>query len=317
MRVSRIVVVVALGMALLAGSGAQAQQIVMSPSLTVPQQTEFTVDVAIITAGVPVTGLAVRVTYDPQVVRLDDITPGSWFTSHGDGGVAYFFHDFTGEVADGELQFDGALLGASASTGGQIAVCHFTALSSGESPLVFVEVDVRGPENEQLAFGHSTGDLIRVDTGQLYFSPSTSTPLTPDFTVDLAIAAAGYLVKGAEVVVTFNPALVALTDITPGDWVTGQGLQTYFYDYTTPGTYEIHFAMSFLDGSGTGSGVLAVCHFTALAVGTTPLDFVAVDVRDPDNQPYVFEHSIGDRIIVDQVISTTPATLGAVKAGFR
>jgi hypothetical protein len=305
---------VGLVVALCASSGVHAQQITISPSLTVPEQTAFTVDVAVATAGLAVTGISVHVTYDPLVVRLDGIDPGSWFTSQGGG---YFFHDFTGEVAQGDLQFDGALLGASSTMDGQAAICRFTALSPGVSPLVFVEVDVRGPDNEFLPFGHSTGDLIRVDTGMLYFDPSSSMPVTPDFTVDLAISAAGYLVKGAEVEVTFNPALVALTGVTPGDWVTGQGLQTYFYDYTTPGTNMIHFAMSFLDGSGTGSGVLAVCHFSALAVGTTPLDFVTVDVRDPENQTYVFEHSTGDNIIIDQVISTTPATLGGVKASFR
>jgi hypothetical protein len=314
---SRLFLAVGFGVMLCAVGGVQAQQMVMSPSLTVPQQTAFTVDVGVLTAGLAVTGMTVHVTYDPQVVRLEGIDPGTWFTAQGEGGVAYFFHDFTDEVQAGELRFDGALLGDSANTSGQAAVCRFTALGPGESPLVFVEVDVRGVGNQNLGFGHSTGDLIRVETGQIYFSPSSNTPVTPNFTVDLAIAAAGYQVKGAEVEVTFNPELVALTDITPGDWVTGQGLQTYFYDYTTPGTGTVHFAMSFLDGSGTGSGVLAVCHFSALAVGLTPLDFVSVEVRDPDNQPHVFEHSTGDNIRIDPVISTTPATLGGVKASFR
>jgi hypothetical protein len=308
---------VVLGCVLGATAAVQAQQIAMSPALTGPTQTAFTVDVAMTTAGLPVTGMTVHVTYDPLVVRLDGIDPGSWFSSQGGGGVAYFFHDFTTEVPAGHLQFDGALLGASSAAGGQAAVCRFTALHPGVSPLTFVEVEVRGPDNQDLGFGHSTGDLIRIDTGRLYFEPSSSTPVTHDFTVDLAIAAAGYLVKGAEVEVTFNPTLVALTDITPGVWVTGQGLQTYFYDYTTPGATTIHFAMSFLDGSGTGSGVLAVCHFTALNIGTTPLDFLTVEVRDPNNQPFVFEHSTGDNIIIDQVIPTEAATLGGVKAGFR
>lgn len=315
MKVSRIGVAIGLSVLLLAATGAMAQQVSMSPALTVPQQTEFTVEVRMATAGLAVTGLAIHVTYDPQVVRLDGIDPGSWFTSQG--GLTYFFHDFTSESPAGELQFDGALLGGSASTGGQVAICRFTALGPGESPLVFVGVDVRGPDNQDLGFGHSTGDLIRVDTGRLYFDPSSSVPVSADFTVDLAVAAAGYLVKGVEVVVSFNPALVALTDITPGDWVTGQGLQTYFYDYTAPGADTIHFAMSFLDGSGTGSGVLAVCHFTALQVGTTPLAFVTVEVRDPDNLPLVFEQSTGDNIVIDQVIATTPATLGGVKSTFR
>jgi len=317
MQISRTGLVVGLGIALFAAGSAWAQQVILSPSLTVPEQTAFTVDVAMATAGLPVMGVSVHVSFDPQVVRLDGIDPGSWFTSQGGEGTAYFFHDFSFEAPAGHLQFDGALLGASSSAGGQLAVCRFTALRPGESPLVFVALDMRGPDNQQLAFSHSTGDLIRIETGQLYFSPSSSMPLTPDFTVDLAISAAGYLVKGAEVVVTFNPTLVALTDITPGAWVSEQGLQTYFYDYTIPGTNTIHFAMSFLDGSGTGSGVLAVCHFSARQIGTTPLDFITVDVRDPDNQPTAFEHSADDNIIIDQVIATTPATFGGVKATFR
>ena len=164
---------------------------------------------------------------------------------------------------------------------------------------------MRGPDNEYLGFGHSTGDLIRIETGQLYFDPSSSTPVTHDFTVDLAIAAAGYLVEGRGGGRDLQSG-AGRPDRhharAPGSPV--RALQTYFYDYTTPGTDTIHFAMSFLDGSGTGSGVLAVCHFTALQIGTTPLDFVTVDVRDPDNQPYVFEHSTGDNIIIDQVIAT-------------
>jgi hypothetical protein len=40
-------------------------------------------------------------------------------------------------------------------------------------------------------------------------------------------------------------------------------------------------------------------------------------VRDSDNQALLFEHSTGDNIVVDQVITTTPATLGGVKSTFR
>lgn len=301
----------------LAVSAASAQEIAFSPSLTIPDQTDFTVDLRINAQADEVIGVHVVVNYDAAVVRLDRVEAGSWLEALGVAGSGYFFHDFTPEVELGVLRFDAAALGGVGLGAGQLAVCHFTALGPGTSPLTFVTTEVRGSANEDLGFGHSTGDLIRIDPGQIYFDPSTSTPTTIDFTVDLAINAVGFDVKGAEVVVSFDPALVSLTDITPGDWITDQGLLYYFYDYTTPGTGEIHFAMSFLDGSGTGSGVFAVCHFTALAVGQTPLPFVTVDVRGPSNENLGFGHSEGDRIIVDQAIRTESARLGEVKAMFH
>jgi len=155
-----------------------------------------------------------------------------------------------------------------------------------------------------------------VPASQLYFDPSHSFPVTTVFTVDLVIDASDVQVKGVEVEVSFDPTIVAIDAITPGTWVTDQGLQTYFYDYSGPGSTTVHFAMSFLDGTATGSGVIAVCQFSAVDVGTSPLDFVTVDVRDGANQSLPFQHSTGDDITVDQAIPTQTTTFGAIKALF-
>ena len=56
MQISRTGLVVGLGVVLCVAASAPAQQIVLSPSLTVPTQTAFTVDVAMGPAGLPVMG---------------------------------------------------------------------------------------------------------------------------------------------------------------------------------------------------------------------------------------------------------------------
>ncbi len=302
------------GMGMVGASRVAAQEIAVSPPLTVATQTEFTVSITIDAASDDVYGLEVTMSYDPAIVQLDGIDAGDWFVS---SGLPYFFHDFTDDVAPGVLFFDAAFLGDGRSGTGDVAICHFTALAAGDSPLDFVQVVARDGANQDLAFGHSTGDLITVPSSQLYFDPSVSVPVTMVFTVDLRIDAVGSQVKGAEVAVDFDPAIVALDAVTPGDWVTTQGLLYYFYDYTTGGTSSIHFAMSFLDGVATDGGVLAVCHFTAIDVGTSPLDFVDVDVRDIDNQTLPFLHSTGDQIVIEQAVATEPTTFGAIKSLFR
>ena len=150
------------------------------------------------------------------------------------------------------------------------------------------------------------------------FQPSESLPTEPQFTIDLTIDCAGQLVKGAEVKVAFDPFLVQLDAVTAGDWYTGSGQPFYFFDYTgTDPQGVIHFASAVLDGSLTGSGVIAVCHFSILDFGISPLIFQDVDVRSPVNVDLGFGHSAGDRIILDPVVGTEPRTFGAIKAIYR
>jgi len=313
--------VVGLGLAALlavAGSPLLAQTLTIDPPLAEPATTTFAVDVDIDPAALVVQGVHVVVAYDPAVVQLDGIAPGAWLTDVGAPGQAFFFFDYTPQSPAGTLAFDAAFLDGQNLAAGQLAVCSFTALQPGESPLDFIEVDVRDADNQPLAFEHSAGDLIRIADSRVRFEPAVSVPVVPEFTVDLAVAAVGRQVKGAEIVVDYDPAVVELTGIDPGPWIADQGLQYFFFDYTPQAPAgELHLDMSFLDGTGTGNGILAVCRFTAVDVGTSPLDFVTVDVRDDQNQPLAFGHSTGDEIIVEEAIATSTATLGAVKSLFR
>lgn len=153
---------------------------------------------------------------------------------------------------------------------------------------------------------------------EVFVDPSITLPTDFVFTVDIAIDCAGQAVKGVELELTFDPALLQLDAITPGPWYTGTGQDFFFFDYTPlgpPGT--IHFASSVLSGSNDQSLTIAVCHFTALGFGSTPVVFQDVDVRDPANLDLGFAHSTGDLILIDSAIPTESSAFGSLKALYR
>ena len=121
--------------------------------------------------------------------------------------------------------------------------------------------------------------------------------------MDIAIDCAGLAVKGVEAVLAYDPILLHLDAITAGPWYTDTGQYYFFFDYTgVDPEGMIHFASSILDGTNDQSLTLAVCNFTALDFGSTPVIFQTVDVRGPDNMDLGFGHSIGDLILIDSEI---------------
>ncbi len=150
------------------------------------------------------------------------------------------------------------------------------------------------------------------------FNPPESLPTDPQFTVGIDIDCAGQDVKGIELKVVYDPFLVQLDAITAGPWYTGSSQSFYFFDYTSVDPQgDIHFASAVLDGTLTGAGTLAICHFTILDFGISPLVFQDVDVRGDANTDLGFGHSTGDRIILDPVVADQQRSFGSIKALFR
>ncbi len=147
--------------------------------------------------------------------------------------------------------------------------------------------------------------------------PHVAMPTTTEFTVYFHLDTDTNDVMGVEISATFNDAVVQLDGIDAGDWFTASGLDWFFWDYTTPGTGTIHFTGALLNQGRTASGVIAVCRFTALAPGVSPVDFTDVDVRDAANQPYPAGHSVDDLIIIDDAIPADSLSFGQVKALYR
>lgn len=153
---------------------------------------------------------------------------------------------------------------------------------------------------------------------EVFVDPTLSLPTDFIFTVDIAIDCAGQAVKGVEVVLAFDPFLLQLDSIDPGPWYTGTGQDYFFFDYTDVDPLgTIHFSSSVLDGTNDESLTIAVCHFTALGFGTTPVIFQDVDVRGPDNMDLEFGHSTGDLILVDPAIPVVQSSFGNLKALYR
>ncbi len=150
------------------------------------------------------------------------------------------------------------------------------------------------------------------------FNPSATVPTDPTFDVLVDIDCAGENIKGVELKVAFDPFLVQLDGISPGSWYTGSGQPHYFFDYTdTDPQGVIHFASAVLDGTLSGTGNLAICHFTIIGFGVSPLIFQDTDVRGVDNIDLGFAHSTGDQIILDPVVDVQERAFGAIKAIYR
>lgn len=150
----------------------------------------------------------------------------------------------------------------------------------------------------------------------LRFDPDPFIPLNEQFAVPLIFETGGLDIKGVEVTITFDPALVRLDSITPGAWYTGSGQDFFFWDYTIPYTYAIHFASAMLDGTNNIDDVLALCHFSFVDFGLCPLDFTLVDVRDVSNDPVTTTTDPGV-IYLNAAVETVNVKFNSLKAIYR
>jgi hypothetical protein len=143
-----------------------------------------------------VKGVEVIVNFDPTVVELLEILPGTWFT---ESEHAHYFYDYTNDLPDpnGTLHFAGALLGGESHSQGVVAFCRFAGLNLGSTALDFLETDIRGPANEFLDFSKSHEDSIIVNDSTTSIDeipqspvrllPNHPNPFNPWTQIDLAL----------------------------------------------------------------------------------------------------------------------------------
>ncbi|MFO7610399.1 MAG: hypothetical protein R6X35_14635 [Candidatus Krumholzibacteriia bacterium] len=150
------------------------------------------------------------------------------------------------------------------------------------------------------------------------FDPAETVPATEVFTVALVLDTEGVTVMGADVLFTFDPAVVRLDSVTVGDWFT-TAPQPYFFWADAGGSVAdlVQVTGSVMTTGRAGAGALAVLHFTALAAGFCDLEFRAVSLRDPLNASVPHTRSTGDRIIIEEAIGVGTASFGGLKARWR
>ena len=151
----------------------------------------------------------------------------------------------------------------------------------------------------------------------VYVDPGNSYPEDEQFTIAIVLDTNGQDVMGIEISISFDEYILHLDGIEPGPWFTDLDHDYFFWDFTHPETELIRFAASSLGSGVVESGVVAICHFTALAGGLSPLVFLGVDVRDSQNNILDYGHSTGDSILIDGAIGTAGSSLDRIKALFR
>ena len=150
------------------------------------------------------------------------------------------------------------------------------------------------------------------------FNPAETVPTNETFTVDLVLDTEGVIVMGADVLFSFDPAVVHLDSVSVGDWFTTAAEPHFFWAepaLAVPGV--VHISGTVMTTGRSGAGVLAVLHFTAVAAGFSPLDFQAVSLRNALNAPVPHTRSTGDRIIIEEAIPVEGTSFGDLKARWR
>jgi hypothetical protein len=144
---------------------ALAQHVWFNPPSSVPAEPDFEVTIELAAEGQTVQGLDILFSFNPDIVTLNGVTAGDWFTT---SGLDHYFWLNPAPGGDPETavqtaHISAALLGGGSAADGTLAVLSFTAENAGVSPLSFLSLTVRDDQNATLPATHSTGDEIIID----------------------------------------------------------------------------------------------------------------------------------------------------------
>jgi hypothetical protein len=102
-------------------------------------------------------GMSVSFAFDPLVVFPESVVAGPELES---AGCAYFLDWIDEDETTDTVSIDAALLGCSAAIDGPIVCITFTGIDLGQSPLTWLDVDVRASDNEQVPVEAVDGSLV-------------------------------------------------------------------------------------------------------------------------------------------------------------
>ena len=122
--------------------------------------------------------------------------------------------------------------------------------------------------------------------GVLYLEPADLT-LVPseDFTIELKATSITNL-KGYSVILSYDPALISLQEVTEGPFLSEKG-KTFFYTKEDQNTILIDNALLGTDLSISGEGTLATLSFTCLKAGSASIEFSLTKTRDTNNKEII------------------------------
>ncbi|HCC70037.1 MAG TPA: hypothetical protein DEQ09_02645 [Bacteroidales bacterium] len=122
----------------------QTGTLILDPNqLTLTPGEDFTV--SLITPSVQnLKAYSVTLSYDPKLIRLNEVTEGTFFSSKGE---TFFYRDIDNQ--QGSVLMDCAILGRDLAVSGQgvLATLSFTCLKTGSASITFKAADTRDTYN--------------------------------------------------------------------------------------------------------------------------------------------------------------------------
>ena len=127
-------------------AGTEAVLYLEPANLTITPSKDFTVEL-MNTSVTNLKAYSVTLSYDPELIRLNEVTEGSFFSSEGE---TFFYRDIDNQ--EGSVLIDCAILGRdiSVSGGGTLANLSFTCLKAGSTSIAFEFTDTRDTYNKAI-----------------------------------------------------------------------------------------------------------------------------------------------------------------------
>lgn len=123
--------------------------------------------------------------------------------------------------------------------------------------------------------------------------------------------------KGCQLVFSYDPARLLLTNVLPGDVLTAGGsYAAYWLPDAIPPFDTAWLDEAVLTGSASGTGVLAYLEFKAITEGVSPIPCVHVELRDSVNA-WTFPACVPGLVRIVGPVAVAPRSWGGLKLIYR
>lgn len=261
-------------------------------------------------------GASLVIRFDPSVVTPVAAAPGEGIN----GAPCSLFYQWVnqGDLVD-TIELDMGLLGCTEDVNGALAVIEFAGVASGTTDLIIEGLELRDSANDPIPAEVINGSLTYLEEvqGTLSFQPE-GVLFDEEGTCEICLHledVEDFL--GMSVEFSFDPAVVEPLAVYGGEALNEAGCPNYLAwvnQGSVVNTMEIDVAL--LGCHGPMEGDVVCLTFQGVALGTSPLEFLEVQVRDGENNP-VLVNLVAGEISFDPAIAVDAVEFGSLKSRFR
>jgi len=144
----------------------------------------------------------------------------------------------------------------------------------------------------------------------LYADPALTDVWTGgDFWVDVSVNAELLGLTGYDLTIDYDETVLEVLDVVEGALPSSSGPSFFFFTTGPAPENAIDINGAVLGDAVNGPGVLASLHFSALAPGVSPIEFIEFELRDLENMPIAVTAIDGQVTVSDPpTIYLTPQT---------